>query len=109
MTRTTTPDVWYRIFGTLVRDTSKAYLWQLPTDKPAFWMPISQCRNLNVVPDEDGHISVEVKEWILNDKAVPPSQRYDLEHPGPTATNQYHPRDQDHFMDVDDLDDDCPF
>lgn len=108
MTRTTTPDVWYRIFGTLIRDTGKAYLWKLPSEHKEFWMPISQTRNLNVIPDEDGHISIEVKEWILDDKAVPPSQRYDLAHPGPgyqSAGNS----NPNYFKGVDDLDDDCPF
>lgn len=108
MTRVTTPDVWYRIFGTLIRGTGKAYLWKLPTDQKEFWMPISQCRNLSSVPDEDGHISVEVKEWILNDKSVPPSQRYDLEHPGPSAYNSQPPQ-MDNPNWLDDLDDDCPF
>ena len=108
MTRTTTPDVWYRIFGTLIRDTGKAYLWKLPSDQKEFWMPISQTRNINVIPDEDGHISVEVKEWILDDKAVPPSQRYDLEHPGPSykSEDRIKPDAQKIW---DDIDDDCPF
>lgn len=107
MTRVTTPDVWYRIFGTLLKETAKAYLWETP-DNRSFWMPISQTRNLNVMPDEDGHISIEVKEWILDDKAVPPSQRYDLEHPGPSYKSST-PEQQASSNIWDDIDDDCPF
>lgn len=107
MTRVTTPDVWYRIFGILSHETAKAYYWELPTSQK-FWMPKSQCRNLNTLPDEDGHISIEVKEWILDDKAVPPSQRYDLEHPGPSAHRSQQPQPESTNW-LDHLDDDAPF
>ena len=97
-------DIYFKIFGTLEKKTAKAYLWKLPNDQKAFWMPISQTRKLSFIPDEAGHYSIEVKEWILDDKAVPPSQRYDLEHPGPSAD---HPKPVQKIWD--DIDDDCPF
>lgn len=109
MTRVTTPDVWYKIFGSLEKETPKAYLWKTP-DKRTFWMPISQTRKLNTLPDIDGHSSIEVKEWILNDKAVPGSQRYDLEYPGPSANPAVKPvTKQELDSHFDDYEDDIPF
>lgn len=70
----------WMIFGNLEKETEKAYLWKLAeSNLRPFWMPKSQCKNLNIIPNDEGFICIEVKEWILQDKGVHHNDWYEID------------------------------
>ena len=71
---------YWTIFGSVEKETAKAYLWKLAdSDMRPFWMPKSQCKDIAFDPNEDGDLTIKVKEWILKEKGVHPNDWYSEE------------------------------
>lgn len=104
--RTSTGDIWWKIFGKIKRESEKAYLWKLSRTGQEIWIPKSQTRDLDTFPDTDGDISILVKEWILNDKSVSENDRYSPNESRESKPIQNYTSAKEFF---DDYDDDIQF
>ncbi len=104
--RTSTGDVYWKIFGTIKKSTDKAYLWVVSRTKQEVWIPKSQTRDLCLVPDEDGDVSILVKEWILNDKSIGENDRFS---PNEDRPGKDYKSASEFFENLDDYDDNVPF
>lgn len=99
-------NTYYHIYGSIEKETEKAFLFKLAGTTRGHWIPKSQIRSILLNdPNNDNLTRLECNEWILDNKGIAARDRFDIEHPGYTHATK--PRNTG--MNWEDMDDDIPF